>query len=91
MLDEEEYLTVNDEGKLRLASPEKTTPEEVGYWRRVCDNTMPEVQLAEIVIEVDRWSNCQETFRSFGSDLPAEGATKQLLIAAITAIGMNLE
>lgn len=90
-LNKEDYLTINEEGRLRLAPQEKTTPEAADSWRNKCHNAMPEVQLADIVIEVDRWTNCLETFRSLGSDLPAEGATKRLLVAAIMAIGMNLD
>src|SRR5690606_23747917 len=74
-----------------LTAPEKTTPAEVEFWRRICTNAMPEMQLAEIIIEVDRWTNCLDAFRDLGSDLPAEGTTRQLLIAAIMATGMNLE
>jgi TnpA family transposase len=91
LLAKEDYLTVNEEGHLRLTPQEKTTPEAVDSWRNTCHNAMPEVQLADIIIEVDRWTNCLEAFRSLGSDLPAEGATKRLLIAAIMATGMNLE
>jgi TnpA family transposase len=91
LLAKEDYLTVNEEGLLRLTPQEKSTPEDVDSWRNSCHNAMPEVQLADIIIEVDRWTDCLETFRSLGSDLPAEGTTKRLLIAAIMAIGMNLE
>jgi TnpA family transposase len=91
LVDQEDYLAVNDEGQLRLTPPERTTPEAVDSWRRICSNAMPEAQLAEIIIEVDRWTDCLDAFRSLGSDLPAEGTNRQLLIAAIMATGMNLE
>ncbi|MFN2138194.1 MAG: Tn3 family transposase, partial [Candidatus Promineifilaceae bacterium] len=91
LMAEDDYLSMNDEGQLKLSAPEKTTPEEANLWGDVCYNVVPEVQLADIVIEVDRWTNCLETFRSLGADLPAEGTTRRLLIAAIMAVGMNLE
>jgi TnpA family transposase len=52
---------------------------------------MPEMQLADLIIEVDRGTGCLGAFRSLLSNESVRESDKQRLIAAIMAIGMNLE
>jgi TnpA family transposase len=84
-------LSLGDDGQLHLTPPEATTPEASKRWRRICYNIVPEVELADIVIEVDKWTNCLDAFHTLETEAAAEGTTKRLLIAAIMAVGMNLE
>jgi TnpA family transposase len=90
LLAEAGLLSADDDG-LHLSPAEKSTPDEVDEWGRRFDQMMPETQLADVVIEVDRWTHCLDEFSSLVSNQPAQGILRQRLIAAILATGMNLD
>lgn len=83
-------LEVDDKGKIHLAELEKLEQAETIVWRDRIHALLPSVQLAALLIEVDRWTDFLSHFtHSFLNDIPT-GRQKSLLVATLMALGMNI-
>jgi TnpA family transposase len=83
-------LEVDDKGKIHLAALEKLEEAETLVWRDRIHELLPSVQLADLLIEVDQWTDFLSHFtHSFLNDSPT-GRQKSLLIATLMALGMNI-
>ncbi|MCI0579854.1 MAG: Tn3 family transposase [Chloroflexi bacterium] len=90
LLEKENPLSVGKDGLLHLAGDEKSTPDEVEEWERRLYRPMPEMQLADVIVEVAGWTGCLQPFTHLGTGQLAEGKDKERLIATILGPGLNL-
>jgi TnpA family transposase/uncharacterized protein YukE len=85
-----DLLTLDADGILHLKALQKSTPDEAIEWRRKLYNQLPLMQLAEVVIEVDGWTDFLKPFTHLTSGQRPVGEQKTILVAALMGLGMNL-
>ena len=51
LVEEDAALSLGDDGILHLSPDEKTVPDEVEIWRRRLYNMMPDMELADLIVE----------------------------------------
>lgn len=89
-IDAGERIAVDADGSLHLKRAGKTTPDETKGWRRRLYGHMPQMQLAEVITEVDGWTNFLQMFTHLTTGEPASDDNKRALIATLMGLGLKL-
>jgi len=81
---------IDAQGTIHLEALEKTEQTEATVWRDKLHELLPTVQLADLLMEVDRWTDFLSHFtHALLNDVPT-GKQKSLLVASLMALGMNI-
>jgi len=84
-----EAVTVDTKGELHLTALEAAVPEAAKQLQRRLERRVPLIPLADLLNEVDRWTNGFRHFTHLVTGEVPEGERRQMLLAAIMALGMN--
>jgi hypothetical protein len=84
-----ESVTVDEKGELHLTALEAVVPDAAKQLQRRLERRIPLISLADLLNEVDRWTGCFRHFTHLVSGEVPEGERRQMLIAAVMALGMN--
>jgi len=88
-VDSVENVTVDKKGELHLTALEAVVPDAAKRLQRRLERRIPLISLADLLNEVDRWTGCFRHFTHLVSGEVPEGERRQMLIAAMMALGMN--
>jgi TnpA family transposase len=88
-MDSVENVTVDKKGGLHLTALEAVVPDAAKRLQRRLERRIPLISLADLLNEVDRWTGCFRHFTHLVSGEVPEGERRQMLIAAMMALGMN--
>jgi hypothetical protein len=84
-----ESVTVDTKGDLHLTALEAVVSEAAKQVQRRLERQIPLIALADLLNDVDRWTGCFRHFTHLVSGEVPEGERRQMLIAAVMALGMN--
>lgn len=85
-----EHLSLDVQGQLHLARLEKMEDIDPEPWQRRLNRLIPTMQLADLIIEVDQWTNFLSHFTHLTFGEPTTGKQKATLVAALMGLGMNI-
>ncbi len=89
-LQKDSFLTLDEAGVLRLSRPEKSVPEGAKAWSKKLYSHFPHVELSDVIIEVAASTGCLDPFIHLTTDQPLVGRQREILIATLMGLGMNL-
>jgi Tn3 transposase DDE domain-containing protein len=84
-----ENVVVDKNGQLHLTALEAVVPDAAKQLQRRLERRIPLISLSDLLNEVDRWTGCFRHFTHLVSGDASEGDRRQMLIAAVMALGMN--
>ncbi len=82
-------LTLDEDG-LHLPRLPKSTPDEATPWRDKVYSYLPLMELADLLIEVDTWTNFLQAFTHLSLGQVPTGTQKKVLIASLMGSALNL-
>ena len=87
---EDSHLSLEDDGSLHLQRLARATPPEVKALRRQLYNYTPLVEMSQVMMDVNEWTNVLEFFPHLLTGEAPTGYHQAVLIAALMASGMNI-
>ena len=87
---EDGHLYLGKEGELHLKRLEKVTPDEVKSIGDYLYSFVPEVELSQLIIDVNQWTNVLDDLPHLITQNAASGHQKAALVASLMASGMNI-
>jgi len=87
---EDGHLSLAADGTLHLHALEKAVPDEAIALRRRLYSYVPWVEMAQIIVDVDRWTGFLKSFTHLLTGESPTGYHKAVLIAALMESGMNI-
>jgi TnpA family transposase len=84
-----EGVTIDTKGDLHLTVLDTVVPEAAKHLQRRLERRVPLIPLADLLNELDRWTGCFRHFTHLVTGEVPEGERRQMLIAAVMALGMN--
>jgi Domain of unknown function (DUF4158)/Tn3 transposase DDE domain len=83
-----ENVTVDTKGELHLTALEAVVPEAAKRLQRGLERRIPLIALADLLNDVDHWTGCFGHFTHLVNGEVPDGERRQMLIAAVMALGM---
>jgi TnpA family transposase len=83
-------LKLGDQGQLVLVPYETDVPEAAKKFGRTLYKRVPVMQIPDLALEVHGWTNCLDRFTDAITNKPTTGRDRQILLAALLALGMNI-
>lgn len=88
-VDSVENVKVDKKGDLHLTALDAVVPDAAKQLQRRLERRIPLISLPDLLNEVDRWTGCFRHFTHLVSGEVPEEERRQMLIAAVMALGMN--
>src|SRR5919199_3448099 len=88
-VDRIENVKVDKKGELHLTALDAVVPDAAKQLQRRLERRIPLISLPDLLNEVDRWTGCFRHFTHLVSGEVPEEERRQMLIAAVMALGMN--
>jgi TnpA family transposase len=82
-------VKVDKKGELHLTALEAVVPDAAKQLQRRLERRIPLISLPDLLNEVDHWTGCFRHFTHLVSGEVPEEERRQMLIAAVMALGMN--
>lgn len=75
---------------LSVTKHDKSTPKEAEFYKRELYNLLPEINLADLLIEVNSWTGFMNEFVHEGTGKAPSGKELEVLFATLLAMGLNI-